>query len=205
MRIFLVRHGETDGNAERVVQVPETPLNPRGHEQARRVAARLRAVGLRHVLSSDYARAYLTAHAIHQASGAPLRVETLLRERHFGIHRGVRYSDLDVDLFAPDYAPPGGESVAMFDARVARAWAAVTAFATSVGEPVAVVSHAMVCRAMVEQHVERPDAEPIRWVNTAVAEIRPPERAGGRWSAVTVACSAHLDDTLIGRGQVAGI
>ena len=33
MAIFLIRHGETAGNANRVVQVPETPLSERGLAQ----------------------------------------------------------------------------------------------------------------------------------------------------------------------------
>jgi hypothetical protein len=32
--IFIIRHGETPGNAARVVQTPETPLSARGVRQA---------------------------------------------------------------------------------------------------------------------------------------------------------------------------
>ena len=41
MAIVLVRHGETESNAQRVLQHPETPLSERGLAQARRVAERL--------------------------------------------------------------------------------------------------------------------------------------------------------------------
>src|SRR5204862_339828 len=34
VQIFLVRHGETTGNASRVVQHPDNPLSPRGLAQA---------------------------------------------------------------------------------------------------------------------------------------------------------------------------
>ena len=30
MSIFLIRHGETAGNRDRIIQVPETPLSDRG-------------------------------------------------------------------------------------------------------------------------------------------------------------------------------
>ena len=40
MNVYLVRHGETDLNARRVLQPPATPLSERGLEQARRLAAR---------------------------------------------------------------------------------------------------------------------------------------------------------------------
>ena len=40
MAIYLLRHGETPGNAHRVIQKPEVPLSERGLEQARRAARR---------------------------------------------------------------------------------------------------------------------------------------------------------------------
>ena len=44
MTILLVRHGETDGNASRVLQRADVPLNERGMRQAERLARRLFAV-----------------------------------------------------------------------------------------------------------------------------------------------------------------
>ena len=40
-RILLIRHGETELNAKRVLQPPETPLSERGVAQAERLARRL--------------------------------------------------------------------------------------------------------------------------------------------------------------------
>ena len=41
MTILLVRHGETDGNAARILQRPDVPLNERGMRQAEQLAQRL--------------------------------------------------------------------------------------------------------------------------------------------------------------------
>ena len=41
MSIFLIRHGETLGNASRTVQLPDNPLSPRGITQAELLARRL--------------------------------------------------------------------------------------------------------------------------------------------------------------------
>ena len=38
MTIVIVRHGETDGNAARILQRPDVPLNQRGIRQAEQVA-----------------------------------------------------------------------------------------------------------------------------------------------------------------------
>ena len=129
MKIHLVRHGETPLNAARVLQHPDTPLSERGLAQAARVAKRLADAGIATILTSDYARALATAEAIRAATGAPMEVEPLLRERNFGTHRGHAYDALKVDIFAPDHDPPGGESVPEFESRVVVAWTAVRAAA----------------------------------------------------------------------------
>ena len=63
MAIYLIRHGQTPSNAARVMQYPDTPLSESGVLQAQRLGERLREVGIRHILSSDYARARATAEA----------------------------------------------------------------------------------------------------------------------------------------------
>ncbi|MGB0751465.1 MAG: histidine phosphatase family protein, partial [Gammaproteobacteria bacterium] len=84
MAIFVIRHGETDLNAGRVIQWPDTPLSVRGTRQAKAVGERFSAAPIGKIIASDYARAYSTAEAIQAANGAPLEVVTTLRERHYG-------------------------------------------------------------------------------------------------------------------------
>ena len=192
MKVYLVRHGETPLNAARVLQHPDTPLSERGAVQAERVAQRLVSAGVESVLTSDHARAHATAKAISAATGAPIEIEPLLRERHFGIHRGGSYDTLEVDIFAPDYAPPGGETVPEFETRVGDAWAAVRAAARLRG-PIAVVSHGLVCGALARDHLIAAagiDVAAARWVNASVTEIE--AASGPRWTIVRLACAEHL-------------
>ena len=194
MKVHLVRHGETPLNAVRVLQHPATPLSERGIAQAARVAKRLTDAGIAAILTSDYARALATAEAIRAGTGAPIEFEPLLRERNFGIHRGSAYHALKVDIFAPDHAPPGGESVPEFEARVVVAWAAVRAAATRARGPIAVVSHGLVCRALARDHLAAGpgiDVAAARWVNACVTEIEP--APGPRWTITRLACAEHLD------------
>src|SRR5207245_701561 len=121
-RLFLIRHGETEGNALRIVQHPHIPLSPRGIVQAERLALRLAGEGIAQIVSSDYARAMTTAEHLQRATGAPLVIEPLLRERNFGDLRGTPYAELGFDMFALEYAPPNGETWPMFHERVDRAW-----------------------------------------------------------------------------------
>lgn len=191
MAIFLIRHGETLGNAARVVQRPDNPLSSRGIAQAERLAARLAAEGVAAILASDLARAVATAEAVRAATGAPLRFDPLLQERNFGDIRGTPYAELDFDMFAPAYAPPNGESWEVFHARVDRAWGRVLGAAAATDGHLAVVTHGLVCRSLAARHLLLPaGAEvPERWENTGVTIVD----AASPWRVSLMNCIVHLD------------
>jgi probable phosphoglycerate mutase len=191
MSILLIRHGETALNAARIVQHPETPLNERGMGQARMLAQRLADFPITAIVSSDYRRAHMTAEAIAGVTGLPITIQESLRERNFGDARGTPHADLPVDLYAPDFHPRGGESWPMFHERVAVAWEETIERAAEVEGDLAVVSHALVCRALVENHLtldDAMDARVQRWPNTALTVI---EHAAP-WRVSVLACGAHL-------------
>ena len=196
MSIFLIRHGETLGNASRTVQLPDNPLSPRGMAQAERLARRLEREGIASVLSSDLARAVATADYLRRATRAPVRYDPLLQERNFGDIRGTPYAELGFDMFASDYAPPNGESWAVFHARVDRAWALMQEAAASAKGNLAVVTHGLVCRSLVGRHLILPDGQeaPERWENTALTIIDYP----APWRVRLLNSIDHLDglDTL---------
>jgi 2,3-bisphosphoglycerate-dependent phosphoglycerate mutase len=133
----------------------------------------------------------MTAERRQLATGAPLELTPLLQERNFGAIRGTPYADLDIDLFAPDYEPPGGESWAVFHARVDRAWALVQAVATQTDGHLAVVTHGLVCRWLAERHLvlSPGEAVPFRWENTSLTIADGP----APWSVRVLNCVAHLD------------
>lgn len=178
MSILLVRHGETASNAARILQTPDIPLSERGLAQADRLAERLARLGVAAILSSDYARARMTAERVRAATGAPVELWPELRERNFGALRGRAYADLGFDPFHPDYAPPEGESWADFHARTALAWPKVLARARQVSGNLAVISHGLVVRAFAEREVGLGGLEPpLSWPNaslTIVASDPPP-------------------------------
>jgi len=111
-RFIFLRHGETEGNARRVYQPPEIPLNSTGLEQARRAAEYLRAHPVVRILASDMRRAWQTAEAAAKIVGAPVIAEPRLRERWFGDLVGKSSEELDWRN-----EPPNGESLADFIAR----------------------------------------------------------------------------------------
>jgi len=189
--VFLIRHGETVGNAARIVQLPEATLSPRGIAQAQRLARRLGSMGIVRILASDLPRAMTTAEHVRQATGAPLELDPLLQERNFGEIRGTAYADLGFDLFAPGYAPPGGESWETFHARVDRAWELVRARAAETDGHLAVVTHGLVCRSLAGRHLLLPAGEtvPERWENASLTILDGP----APWRVRLLNCVAHLD------------
>jgi len=191
MAIIVIRHGETPGNAARVLQTPETPLSARGARQAERLARRLADEGIAQILASDLVRATMTAEHLRAATGAPVAHDPLLQERNFGDVRGTAYANLDVDIFAPDYAPPGGEDWATFHARVVRAWARIREAARATRGHLAVVTHGLVCLSLVRNHFALPPGEavPMRFGNTAITLVD----AAPPWTVRRLNCTAHLE------------
>ena len=192
MSIFLIRHGETLGNASRTVQRPDNPLSPRGLVQAERLARRLEREGIAAILSSDFTRAAQTAERLARVTGLAVQHDPLLQERNFGDLRGTPYADLGFDMFEPDYAPPNGETWEVFHERVDRAWALIQARAATAGGHLAVVTHGLVCRSLAGRHLVLPEGDevPERWENTALTIVDHP----APWRVRLLNCIAHLDD-----------
>ncbi|MBW7925429.1 MAG: histidine phosphatase family protein [Burkholderiaceae bacterium] len=116
--LVLVRHGITAWNRERRFQGQlDTPLDEQGFEQARKTGRRLASWPLAAVYTSDLLRARQTAEAIAAPHGLDLRIESRLRERHYGGYEGRTYDEIersDPDGYArwrarePAFALPGG-------------------------------------------------------------------------------------------------
>jgi probable phosphoglycerate mutase len=173
MTILLVRHGETDGNAARVLQRPDVPLNDRGIRQAQQLARRLSALGFARILCSDLLRARMTAAPLAARSGIAIDESPLLQERNFGDLRGKAYAALPEDPFGPDVRPPNGEDWPTFHARVADAFAFMVSRRRSVNGTLVVITHGLVCRALVERHALLPEgmAVPERFDNASITVI----------------------------------
>ena len=108
-RFMFLRHGETEGNARRVYQPPDTPLNPTGLAQAKRAAEYLRDHPIERILASDMRRAWETAQAAAEMGSVPVIPEPRLRERWFGDLIGTSSTDLDWRN-----EPPNGETLPEF-------------------------------------------------------------------------------------------
>lgn len=96
---WIIRHGETDWNAERRLQGwRDIPLNPNGIAQAQTLNAHLQGcfsdATPAHIYTSDLQRAYHTALPYAQSCNKPIHRLPGLRERNYGVLEGQLWSEL---------------------------------------------------------------------------------------------------------------
>lgn len=125
MRLFIIRHGQTDANAADLLQGhSQNPLNELGHQQAAMTAARLKDEKIDHLYASDLKRARETARPISAACGLSINLTSKLRERAYGVFENRSPVELNKEREAQgfqkhDYRPQGGESYFDVKARAA--------------------------------------------------------------------------------------
>jgi len=116
MKIFAVRHGQTDLNAENRVQGgrSDLPLNSKGREQAHMLADELSSCGIDVIVTSTRKRAEETAQIINERLNVEIIKEPRLIERDFGDFEGGPVSEVDILSLRRwrDNAPtPNGETI----------------------------------------------------------------------------------------------
>lgn len=125
MTLMLVRHGESEGNVQRVTQGwLDYPLTEQGRRHAAAAAERLGVLEVAAVYSSDLSRASETAEIIAAAHGLPVERRADLREQCFGERQGLTWARAverwGRQLRVGSGHIPGEESFPDFRARVAR-------------------------------------------------------------------------------------
>jgi broad specificity phosphatase PhoE len=161
VRVLLVRHPETEANAERrYVGRGDTALTEQGREQAAALVGRVLAWDPYVVVSSPSERCLIVARRVAEGAGVPCEIRDALAEMDFGLAEGLTYEEalragVSIDLLGgPSPAPfDGGEAWDVFAARVAEAAAGIE----RAGERVAVVTHSGVIRALLTHWLALPD------------------------------------------------
>jgi broad specificity phosphatase PhoE len=94
--LLLVRHGETDWNADgRLQGQTDRPLNDFGRRQAQRLGEQLQGERLVAIYSSDLARARETAEIVGERLGLPVVLDSGLREKDWGNWEGLTAVERD--------------------------------------------------------------------------------------------------------------
>jgi broad specificity phosphatase PhoE len=179
--LLLVRHGETDWNAESRWQGHADPsLNALGRRQAERLAAELAGERLDAAYSSDLRRALETAEILAERLGVSVQPVRELREIDVGSWSGLTTDEIRERL--PDgfdrlkqlgYGWDGGETPEELQDRVVAALRRIVA--NHPGGRVLVVAHGGVLRVVGAEAAGLPYAEYRRRVavvgNCAVSRL----------------------------------
>jgi len=80
MKIYVVRHGQSEDGALGLHQRADSPLSPRGIKEAKLIAERLTKIPIEEIYTSPFKRAQQTAEIIAQKINRPIIKNDLLRE-----------------------------------------------------------------------------------------------------------------------------
>jgi alpha-ribazole phosphatase len=149
MRLYLIRHGQTDWNLNHRFQgQSDVSLNGTGMEQVLKIAQRLSNVNIDAIYSSDLRRAIQTAEEIAKYFKLSLNTDSRWREQSFGAWEGLTFSEMQAaasDLLKAWRAdplhnsPPQGETLIQLSARVEAALSELKM--RHAGQNVLLVSH----------------------------------------------------------------
>lgn len=146
--LYLVRHGETDWNAQKRIQGrTDIPLNETGRAQARTTGELLARRSWDGIYSSPLSRARETAEIIGAAVGIPgVGVIDEIGERNYGAAEGLEDSQIEAQ-FPGDTPVPGRETHGEVAARVLPAL--LDLGVAHPGQSLLVVSHGGVIRSVL--------------------------------------------------------
>jgi broad specificity phosphatase PhoE len=153
---YLVRHGESEANAAGVFAgQTDSPLTPKGRDQAKVVATALRPIHFDRIVTSTLSRTKDTAAEIAAGRGVPVEAFAGLNEIDLGEAAGKPFDEV---RGLPGYESdgfhqwPGGESL---DQVVARAMRIIDRLAAeSPGKTICIVGHGGVTRILVSRFMD---------------------------------------------------
>ena len=153
--LLIVRHGETDWNAQgRIQGHTDIGLSDKGAEQSRLLARRLASLSIDVAYCSDLKRAFETAELALGERDIVMNQTPRLREYHKGAYEGLTFSEIKAQFPSEyhrytekdlDYAPEGGETTRGVSARMAGIFGEIKA--KHLNETVLVVGHGGSLRA----------------------------------------------------------
>lgn len=177
MKLYCVRHGETEFNAQgRIQGQTDTALSELGHRQSAALARGLVGLGIEAIVSSPLRRALDTAQAVGDRLGLAVSTDPRLMEIHAGVFQGLDWAEIEQTHAEaarrwhsqdPDYRIPGGESRRDL---MLRARAAFGALRESGHACLLVVAHGGVLAAAFKVLLDiPPQRNPFRFRNGALS------------------------------------
>lgn len=153
MKIFLIRHGETDWNYEMKVQGggSDIPLNQKGIEQAKKTGERLKNEEIHLTYASPLNRAHETAKHINKHHEHDIILHDALIERKFGKLEGSNFKDLEDNMkrifLLNEFDKYEVERLEDFNKRLNEFWDDI--LSNHKGKNILIVSHSSVTKMLI--------------------------------------------------------
>lgn len=96
-KIYLIRHGESEGYPGNFVQAPDTPLSAKGRNQSEKIAERMADLDFDLLISSPLKRTIETAELINKKTGHDIFENDLFIERERPSRQYKLPSDSDLN------------------------------------------------------------------------------------------------------------
>lgn len=163
MKIILTRHGESQGNVDKIYQGDyDSPLTQKGIYQAELLSLRLRNEKFDLIYTSNLQRAYITAESIQKYHpNINLIKDSRLNEKSHGIYSGLKRSHVEKYIYdSTDYwtqKPENGESLLDIISRVEQIFKEIL----EKKQDVLIVSHQLVLRILRQLLLELPREEAL--------------------------------------------
>lgn len=198
MRLYLVRHGQTEWNASgRAQGHSDVELDQTGHWQAKCIAKALANVNVGTIYASDLKRCVMTAQPLAEATGLEIKTREDLRERTFGRLEGSHYTEIRAWFAAEcraqglqehELRPEDGESLRDVWCRLVKFQAELERIRTNA----VVFTHGGTCSLIVSRLIQSDakTARSFRFENASITEFI--RRSDGLWQLLRFADSKHL-------------
>ncbi|MFT4091366.1 MAG: histidine phosphatase family protein [Asticcacaulis sp.] len=176
---FVLRHGQTDWNAQlRLQGSTDIPLNNTGRIQARTAAGFLKTQPITRIIASPLSRAFETASIVAETLNLPVDIDPRIIERSFGVFEGLTLEEVvshraemaahmrpEADLDGKHY-PSDAEPLTEVIDRVSEAVNEHRA----TGDTCLFVSHGIpfraIARVFLGEMYSSPNASPVRYDQT---------------------------------------
>lgn len=94
MKLYIFRHGQTEGNRLQICQTADFELNEEGIKQAERLRDDLAKINLPIIYASPFKRAEMTGRIVASAHKTPVEIREGLEEMRFGQAEGMLEAEM---------------------------------------------------------------------------------------------------------------
>lgn len=99
MKVYVIRHGETNMGKNNIIATEDEPLNETGKKQAIEVGKEIKKLNIDRIYCSPIERAKHTLKLFELDKSIPVIIENRIKERDMGIYEKIPFEKLNWNEF----------------------------------------------------------------------------------------------------------